>query len=262
MENMASITLNNVSVILVNYKTLALTRNCLELLQQGLQSVPVSVYVVDNHSEDESERYLRSLDWINLIERQPMGKETGSQAHGRALDCALDKVTTDYVILLHSDTMVHDVRVFSTLLAECIERPGVAAVGCLEQLDRGPVRTGWRLSTRFIQHYVRRGMLGLGLQARPPKPYKERHLKSFCALWNVRLMRAHGLTFQLDDRNPGYELQDRLQHMGYSIKCIPTSRIFRHVEHLQSGTVAALGGYSNRHRRVQAYEAYCARAKI
>jgi len=260
--NISPARLDNVSIVLVNYKTLALTRSCLELLQHCLQRVRAPVYVVDNHSDDASIDYLRALDWINLIERHPAGIESGSVAHGRALDCALEKVTTDYVILLHSDTMVYDLRIFSMLLAECLEHPSIAAVGCLEQLDRGPVRTAWRLSKRFIQHYVRRGLRAMGLQARLPKPYRECHLKSFCALWNVRLMKVHGLTFQLDDRNPGYELQDRLQQMGYSIKCISPATIFRYLEHLQSGTVAANGGYSNSHRRAQAYEAYCSRAKI
>lgn len=259
---MSAIALDNVSIVLVNYKTLALTRSCLDLLQQGLQRARVPVHVVDNNSEDASLEYLRSLNWINLTERQPVGIESGSEAHGRALDCVLDKITTDYVILLHSDTMVYDLRVFSMLLAECVEYPDIAAVGSLEQLYRGPVRMGWRLSKRFIQHYVRRGIRAIGLQARPPKPYRECHLKSFCAIWNVRLIKTHGLTFQLDDRNPGYELQDRLQQLGYSIKCISPATIFRYLEHLQSGTVAANGGYSNSHRRAQAYEAYCSRAKI
>lgn len=245
--------LDSVSIILVNYKTLDLTRACLDLLREHLGGAHVPVYVVDNHSADASTEYLRTLDWIHLIERKCVSPEAGSLAHGRALDCALQAVSTDYALLLHTDTLIHDPRALHLLLEHCIGRPGIAAVGCLEQLDRGLARSAWRLATRFVRHYVRRGLRALGLNTRTPRPYRERHLKSFCALWNVRLIKQHGLRFQLDSRNPGYELQDRLQHMGYGIRTVAPRSLFRYLDHLQSGTVAANGGYRREHRRVRAY---------
>lgn len=248
--------LDNLSIILVNYKTLELTRACLDLLREHLGGVQVPVYVVDNHSADASTDYLRTLDWIHLIERKSLSPETGSMAHGRALDCALQAVATDYALLLHTDTLIHDPRALHVLLEQGVGRPGIAAVGCLEQLDRGLSRSAWRLATRFVRHHVRRGLRAAGLNARTPRPYRERHLKSFCALWNVRLIKQHGLRFQLDSRNPGYELQDRLQQMGYGIGYVTPRSLFRYLDHLQSGTVAANGGYRREHRRVRAYREF------
>lgn len=244
----------NYSIAVVNYKSAELTRTCLELLRQGLGDSGVPVWVVDNDSRDASTDYLRGLDWIHLIERKPAGPEAGSDAHGRALDLVLENVTTDYLFLLHTDTFIHDPSVFQMMIDQCKGPRNIAAVGCLEQLDRGLGRTAWRLTSRFMKHYFRRGIAAAGFKGRLPKPYKEVHLKSFCTLWNVRRVKQHGLHFCMDERNPGYELQDRMTALGYGIVCLSPRKIFSYLDHIQSGTVSALGGYSKAHRRVKMYE--------
>ncbi|MCX4218930.1 MULTISPECIES: glycosyltransferase family 2 protein [Pseudomonas] len=242
------------SLVLVNYKTPEITRMCLEFLQQYVKEHQIPVWVVDNDSADESLVYLRSLDWINLIERPSPGKEAGHIAHGKALDLALAKVETDYLFLLHTDTFVFDSTVFSMMMNECMQSLDTAAVGCVEQLDRGVLRDTWRLSSRYFKHYFRRAKQHLGLPSRDPKPYRETHLKSFCTLWNARLIKAHGLHFSMDDRVPGYTLQDRLSSLGYGIKCLSPRTIFRYLDHIQAGTVAAIGGYGTQHRRTTMYQ--------
>jgi glycosyltransferase involved in cell wall biosynthesis len=244
----------NFSIALVNYKTLDLTKTCLELLHKALHGTDVPVIVVDNNSNDASSEYLRTLDWIQLIERKPAGPEAGNIAHGRALDLALEQVETDYLFLLHTDTFIYDPSVFAMMIGQCAGQTDVAAVGCLEQLHRGVVRSIWRLASRFCKHYARRGLLALGVQARAPKPYREVHLKSFCTLWNAKLVKQHRFHFQMDERNPGYELQDRMTALGYAIRFISPGKMFRYLDHIQSGTVSAMGGYAHNHRRVRMYE--------
>jgi len=244
----------NYSIALVNYKSLDLTTMCLDLLQAGLQDTGVPIFVVDNDSNDASTEFLRAREGIHLIERTGMGPEAGNIAHGKALDSALAQVETEYLFLLHTDTLIYDPSVFELMLNLCKGTRPVAAVGCLEQLDRGLLRTAWRLGSRFLKHYTRRSLRALGLNARQPKPYKEIHLKSFCTLWNVQLMRQHGLHFQMDQRNPGYELQDRMTTLGYRIHCLSPRTLFRYLDHIQSGTVSAMGGYAGNHRRTKMYE--------
>ncbi|MFW0754804.1 glycosyltransferase family 2 protein [Pseudomonas sp. H11T01] len=243
----------NYSIVLVNYKSLELTKTCLELLREGLQETGVPVFVVDNYSDDASSEYLRTLNWINLIERKSTTPEAGSVAHGRALDMALDHVETEYLFLLHTDTFIYDPTVFTLMISQCTGPREVAAVGCLEQLNRGMARSGWRLVSRFFKHYTRRGLRALGLNARSPKPFREVHLKSFCTLWNARLIKKHGLHFQMDDRNPGYELQDRMAALNYKISFLSPQTMFRYLDHIQSGTVSAMGGYAGNHRRIKIY---------
>lgn len=241
------------SIALVNYKTHDLTKNCLELLRETASAQGIPVWVVDNDSGDDSTDYLRSLDWINLIERASPGREAGHIAHGKALDMILERIDTDYVLLLHTDTFIYDPRVFQLLLDRCTAHSKVAAAGCVEQLNRGLVRTVWRHSSRYCKHYFRRGLRALGLPGRPPKPWKEQHLKSFCTLWNAKAMKQHGLHFCMDDRVPGYTLQDRMVELGYDISLVSPGRLFKYLDHVQSGTVAAAGGYDANHRRTRMY---------
>jgi GT2 family glycosyltransferase len=242
------------SIVLVNYKTLNLTRICLDLLSEHAQKAGIPVWVVDNDSADDSIEYLRTVPWINLIERPAPAKETGHIAHGMALDLALEKIDSDYLFLMHTDTFIYDPNVFSMMMQHCVNDPDVAAVGCTEQLNRGTVRTLWRFSSRLFKHHFRRMKLALGLRSKEPKAWKEVHLKSFCTLWNSKLMKQHGLHFQIDDRTPGYELQDRMVQMGYKVKFLSPGKIFKYLDHVQGGTVAAAGGYGQDHRRARMYQ--------
>lgn len=242
------------SIALVNYKTYEMTRACLELLKQQIGDANIPVWVVDNDSQDASTTYLRSLSWINLIERSQPAGEPGHIAHGRALDLVLEQTETDYLLLMHTDTFIHDRRVFQWLLDKCSGHPDVAAVGCVEQLNRGLPRTVWRHTSRFCKHYYRRLLGRLGLPGRAPKPWKEQHLKSFCTLWNSKAMKQHGLHFCMDERVPGYTLQDRLEALGYTIAKVAPGRLFKYLDHIQAGTVAAANGYGANHRRTRMYK--------
>ena len=241
------------SVVIVNYKTAEITKICLDLLHQHLSSDNVPIWVVDNYSADESTEYLRTLDWINLIERSVSEPEAGHIAHGKALDMVLQRVETDYLFLMHTDTFVFDKNIFSLMLNKCIKNRNVVAVGCVEQLNRGAVRTFWRFSSRLFKHHFRRLKISMGLKSREPKPYKEVYLKSFCTLWNCKLIKQHGMHFSMDDRVPGYTLQDRMTELGYVVEMLSPRKIFSYLDHIQAGTVAATGGYETTHRRTKMY---------
>lgn len=242
------------SIVLVNYKTLDLTRICLNLLYAHVQKAGITVWVVDNGSADASVEYLRSLDWINLIERESLIVEPGHIAHGNALDMALEKIDTDYLFLMHTDTFVFDARVFTMMMDHCRQDPKVVAVGCTEQLNRGVPRALWRFISRLSKHYFRRLKLALGQRSREPKPYRETYLKSFCTLWNIKVIKQHSLHFQLDDRVPGYALQDWMIDIGYKVVRLSPGKIFKYLDHVQAGTVAAAGAYGQHHRRTKMYE--------
>lgn len=244
------------SIALVNYKTLELTKICLELLKKHLDNADldpssVDVWVVDNHSQDESVEYLRTLDWIHLIERTPTEHEEGFVAHGRGLDLILQQIKTDYLFLMHTDTFIYDASVFGWALKFCLADGKLAAVGCLEQLNRGYLRTAWRISSRFCKHYSRRFKLFLGLSARQPKPYVEAYLKSFFALWNVKLMKQHGYVFLMENRIPGYALQDKLKQDGYKLKIVSPMKLFKFLDHIEAGTVGLRALYNDMNRRVK-----------
>ncbi|MDI3274575.1 glycosyltransferase [Pseudomonas sp. AL03] len=241
------------SIVIVNYKTPEITKICLDLLRQHIGNQSVPIWVVDNYSADESTEYLRTLNWINLIERSVSEPEPGHIAHGKALDLVLERVETDYLFLLHTDTFIFDKNVFPMMLNKCINNQKIVAVGCVEQLNRGATRTLWRFSSRLFKHHFRHLKISIGLRSREPKPYREVYLKSFCTLWNCKLIKQHNLHFSMDDRVPGYTLQDRMTELGYIVELLSPRKIFSCLDHIQSGTVAAAGGYEKTHRRTKMY---------
>ncbi|MDH5358575.1 MAG: glycosyltransferase [Gammaproteobacteria bacterium] len=244
------------SIVLVNYKTHQVTSICLNLLHKAFKGSDVQVWVVDNNSNDASTDYLRSLDWIHFIERTPEDGEPGFMGHGLALDLVLDRISTDYLFLLHTDTFVHNPVIFETMMKQCLENENIAAVGCVDQLYRGRLRIAWRFITRFFKHYSRRIKLSLGLKSKQPKPFYEVYLKSFCALWNVKIMKEHALTFAMNNRTPGYEAQDQLMALGYKISYISARNIFKYLDHVEAATVSAQDGYHENHRRIKKYHAF------
>ena len=156
-------------------------------------------------------------------------------------------------IIFKISTFIFDKNVFPMMLNRCIKNKKVVAVGCVEQINRGAARTAWRFSSRLLKHHYRRLKISFGLRSRAPKPYREVYLKSFCTLWNCKLVKQHGMHFLMDDRVPGYTLQDRMIELGYVIESLSPRKIFSYLDHIQSGTVAAAGGYGETHRRTRMY---------
>ena len=246
----------SIGIAIVNYKTYELTRLCLELLREPCRRAGYEVWVVDNDSQDESTTYLRSQSWIHLIERpRPEGGERGFMAHGLALDCILQASQVDKLFLLHTDTLIFNPDIFWQMLATMENRKDILAIGCLEQLNRGSLRSAWRLGTRYIRNRVRTLMKQLRLPARDPHPYREKYIKSFCALWDTKIMRARGWTFAMNEQTPSYAMQDICHQFGYKILHIAPSKVFRYLDHVEAGTVAAAGTYGTDHRRTQRYQA-------
>lgn len=238
MEKTDHQTFPEFSIVLVNYKTFNLTQKSLALLKSHIDTgLNASIWVVDNHSQDESTSYLRSLDWIHLIERPaPLHPEKGFVAHGQGLNAALEKIRTDYVFVMHTDTFVHDPAIFDQMLDTMRSTENIAAIGCLEQLNRGLIRSAWRFFSRAIKMSTRKLRMKLGINSRPAKPLKEQYIKSFFACWNVNIIRQSGCSFMMGDRNPGYELQDQLKAKGYFIETIEPKKLFKYLEHVKAGT--------------------------
>jgi glycosyltransferase involved in cell wall biosynthesis len=243
------------SIALVNYKTPEVTKLCLELLQKVIDVNKVPVWVVDNDSKDESLVYLKSLSWIKLIERKPVLNEHGFMAHGRALDLILEQVNTDYLLLMHTDTLIYDAEIIQHMLEELSKNKKAAAIGCLEQVHRSRLATVWRVAIRAVKYYSRRLKVVLGIGTREPRLFYEIYLKSFCTLWNVDIVKRHQMRFAMIERIPGYEMQDQLRQLGYAFLSIPPQQMFQYLDHIEAGTVSHVRGLAKNHKRVKNYQA-------
>lgn len=91
----------DLSVVIVNWNTCDLLRNCLRSLQEQVKELSLEVFVVDNGSSDDSVAMVREeFPTVTLIEN---GRNLG---FARANNMALRRARGRFFLLLNSDTVV------------------------------------------------------------------------------------------------------------------------------------------------------------
>lgn len=118
-----------VTICVVNYKTLELTKLCLRSIRKYTK-FPYKVMVIDNDSQDESTEYLKNLDWIDFYERKDKTNDySGGYAHASALDMGLGLCSTKYFMAMHSDTFIHTKGWLTKLMSYFQADSSVVCVG-------------------------------------------------------------------------------------------------------------------------------------
>lgn len=91
----------DVSIILVNYKTKDLTRNCINSIVEKTQNLSYEIFVVDNDSQDGTPEMLKNeFPWVKLIENPQ------NSGFGSANNLAIRQSDAKYVFLLNTDTIL------------------------------------------------------------------------------------------------------------------------------------------------------------
>lgn len=214
-----------VTIIVPNYKTADLTRLCLRSLRRHTNLERIRVIAVDNDSRDASTEYLRSVEWIKLIERPPVSGESGPQMHARALDLALAEVDTPYFMVIHTDTIVINDLWLDFLINRLIASPKIAGIGSwkLETVSK------WKSFGKTLETFIRK-MLGR-------KTKKEtRYLRSHCALYRTDAVREIGQPF-CDDDTAGKSLHLALVAAGYDMLFISSAELMKFIRHLNHATM-------------------------
>ena len=89
------------SVVIVNYNVRDYVVQCLQSVRQALDGIEGEVFVVDNHSSDDSVEVLRrDFPWIHLM------ANTENVGFARANNMAIRQSQGKYVLLLNPDTVV------------------------------------------------------------------------------------------------------------------------------------------------------------
>lgn len=115
-----------VSVIIVNYNTRDLLRNCILSLKKNTSGVSYEIIVVDNDSSDDSDIMI-SKEFPEVI----FVKSGGNLGFGRANNIGMYKAKGEYLFLLNSDTLVRNnaLRIFLDFARNCGSDFGAA--GCI-----------------------------------------------------------------------------------------------------------------------------------
>jgi GT2 family glycosyltransferase len=112
------------SIVIVNYNTQTLLRSCLESIYGGANGTPFDIWVVDNHSRDNSVAMVKSLFPLVKVIENP-----SNVGFSRANNLVVSRSRSDYLLLLNPDTLI---------LGDAIERtikfmkahPKVGIAGC------------------------------------------------------------------------------------------------------------------------------------
>jgi GT2 family glycosyltransferase len=91
------------SIVIVSYNVRTYLEQCLQSVCKALEGIEGEVFVVDNHSEDDSVIVLRTnYPWVRLIENPE------NVGFARANNIAIRQSEAEYVLLLNPDTVVEE----------------------------------------------------------------------------------------------------------------------------------------------------------
>lgn len=247
-----------VTLLIPNYKTPDLTKLCLRLIRKHTNPDLIRVIVIDNDSRDASLEYLRSLSWIELIEREVIPGESPPQSHSRALDLALDMVKTPYVLSIHTDTLVTHPDWLRILLFEIEKHPNIAGVGSWK-LEKPPSlgkRIGKSIELPVRAAYYRykkneKKLKKVELQ-KSSQHYslfqtnrddlntngsRYFYLRSHCALYRMDLIKRYNLTFTGGEATAGHQMHWLLAEKGHQMIFLSAKYLTNYLVHLNHATM-------------------------
>ena len=176
-----------VTILIPNYKTPEITRICLRLLRKHTDFSRAHVLAIDNDSGDASLDYLQSIKWIELVERKAEADDTPAISHARALDMALARVKTPFVLSIHTDTFVRRSDWLDVLLAPFAQDEKLAGVGSWKlESKTGLQRFGRQLEVALKKVQYRL----LGRKAYRAERFDDslHYLRSHCAMYRTCLL--------------------------------------------------------------------------
>lgn len=139
----------DVSVIIVNFNTKELTRNCLKSVFEKTKGINFEVIVSDNGSTDGSIQMIKSeFPEVILIENN--ANLGFGAANNRALKIARGK----YVFYLNSDTLLlnNAVKIFFDYWETSEDKEKLGALGCWLQDENGnTIHSGGKFPTLKIE---------------------------------------------------------------------------------------------------------------
>ena len=114
----------DLSIIIVNWNTQQLLRDCLDSVIVHPQGLDLEIFVVDNGSADGSpEMVEREFPKVILI------RNADNRGFAAANNQAIERARGRYILLLNSDTIVHG-HVLANTVGYMDRHPDVAVLGC------------------------------------------------------------------------------------------------------------------------------------
>lgn len=241
-----------VSIIIPHFQTPELVRLCLRSIRHHTLDVPYEVIVVDNNSRDgRSLDYLRTVEWIRLIERT---KDVSPfvQGHKEAVDLGFAAARAPYLMSFHTDTIPIQHDWLSWHVQQLQSDPQIAAVGTYKLEFKSP----WLQRLQSLKE----SLLGWSSRRREKGDHRP-YIRSHCALYRREVLDQLGLRYNVNPlETAGRDIHYGIERNGYIAKMLSVSETMRRVTHLNHGTMVFLPelGASGRtvrrgHSRIQQF---------
>ncbi len=218
-----------VSIIVPHFETAELAKLCLRSIRKFTHNISYEVIVVDNASTcSQSLDYLRSVDWIRLVERTG-DIATGSLAHREAVTIGFELAQAPFVLTVHTDTIPIRSDWLSYHLDPMLADPNLAAIGTDKLVLRSQMQEWLRLVEETAMWWKR---------FRPVRVMnKMPYIRSHCALYRRSLMEKHNLKYNDSPTlTAGQGLYHDLVGLGYECRLLDPRAVNQRVVHLNHAT--------------------------
>jgi len=239
----------SVTVCIPHWQVRRYMTACLRSIRRHSTAYDLQVIVVDNGSRDDSLEYLRSLHWIDLIERPEESHTNWPRNVFTAWDRGLQEARGEFYVTLHSDVFVKADDWLDPLLREMGRSPRIAASGAWKLELEHPLYL-WQ---KRVFGYLTAKLKTL-LGRRKEVSWKQGHYpRDYCAMYRTETIRRHNLTFcpYGELRGGGHSIAHQLQSAGYCMGMVPTREMAEKVFHVAHGTAAVAKEKPLNHQRAQ-----------
>ncbi|NLT77248.1 MAG: glycosyltransferase family 2 protein [Planctomycetes bacterium] len=131
---------SSISIVIVSFNVETLLKECLESLYRETTEAAFDIWVVDNHSRDNSVQMVKdSFPDVHLIENDR------NLGFPKANNQAVVRSTSDYILLLNPDTIVRDGAI-DKMVRFMDEHPDVGVSGCRVLNEDGSLQLACRRS--------------------------------------------------------------------------------------------------------------------
>lgn len=239
-----------VSIGIPQWQVLSYLLPCLRSIRKHSARYDVEVIVVDNGSQDESLDYLRSLDWITLIERPQETRDNWPKNFFTGLDCALQAATGDFFMSVHTDVFVKSERWLDPFLREMEKDSQIAATGA------------WKLELSHPLYQLQKHVFGYATyKMKRLFGGRRRHIvwkqgdypRDYCAMYRRQAILDYNITFDSVNgwSGGGHSVAKQIWDAGFRMGMFPVREMGQHITHVTHGTAAVTPGRPLNHTRAQ-----------
>jgi len=213
-----------------------MTQLCLSLIKKHTDLERVEIIVIDNGSNDESSEYLKNLDWITLIIREKVAGESGARSHSNALNIALERVVTPYVLSIHTDTFIIDSSWLDYLLGKIDNDEKIAGVGSWKLEFKPIYKRVLKCMEKFWQVRVWYPLMGKDEGNIAGIGGNHYYLRSHCALYKTEYVKQYTDGFNDGGETAGKGMHKKLVEHGFVMRFLDSVELSQYVRHLNHAT--------------------------